>query len=235
MKPEYATPIANFVRRDDHPQGGAVDAILLIARGSVLATGLALAVAGLAVLAREHTLRRPPRLELHIGPLALVNYVAIGLYVILGPAIAIWGGSSGAEGPVRDAVRLSGIALLSLATFVEAWAIRVMGRNLVSEAEVRADTELVTGGPFGLVRHPLFSSLLLLWAGAAACLLSPVLAVGLAILLPAFYLRARIEEDMLIRHFGEAYLEYAACVPMFVPRLRRTTRAPCSDRAGIAS
>jgi protein-S-isoprenylcysteine O-methyltransferase Ste14 len=212
-----------------------VDAILLIARGSVLATGLALAVAGLGVLVREHTLRRPPRLELHIGPLALVNYLAIGLYVILGPAIAIWDGSSGAEDPVRVGVRLSGIALLFIATFVEAWAIRVMGRNLVSEAEVRADTELVTGGPFGLVRHPLFSSLLLLWAGAAACLLSSMLAVGLAILLPAFYLRARVEEEMLIRHFGDAYVEYAACVPMFMPRLRRPARSPCSDGAGTAS
>jgi protein-S-isoprenylcysteine O-methyltransferase Ste14 len=198
-----------------------VDAISLIARGSVLSTGLALAVAGLAVLVREHTIRRAPRLELHLGPLALVNYLGIGLYVILGPAIAIWGSPPDGDDPLRAGLRASGIALLSLAAFVEVWAIRVMGRNLVAEAEVRADTELVTGGPFGLVRHPLFGSILLLWAGAAACLLSPVLAVGLAVLSPAFYLRARVEEEMLIRHFGVAYLEYAACVPMFVPRLRR--------------
>jgi protein-S-isoprenylcysteine O-methyltransferase Ste14 len=200
-------------------QGGAADVILLIARGSVLATGLALAVAGLAVLVREHTVARPPRLELHVGPLALVNYAAIGLYVILGPAIAV-SGQPGSEAPLQAGVRAAGVAMLGLATWVEIWAIWTMGRNLVSEAEVRPDTELVTRGPFGLVRHPLFSSLLLLWAGAAMALLSPLLAAGFLAFLPAFYLRARIEEGMLARHFGEAYLEYAACVPMFIPRPR---------------
>jgi protein-S-isoprenylcysteine O-methyltransferase Ste14 len=193
----------------------------MAARGFVTATGVALALAGCVVLIREHTVARPPRIELHVGPLALVNYAAIGLYAILGPAIAIWGSPPGNEDPLRGAARAAGIAMLAVASLVEIWAIAVMGRHLVSEAEVRPDTELITGGPFGLVRHPLFSSLLLLWAGAAAALLSPALAAGFVILSPAFYLRARVEERMLTRHFGDAYLDYATCVPMFLPRIHR--------------
>jgi len=197
-----------------------MDLVAAAARALVLATGVALAVAGLGVLVREHTVRRPPRIELHLGPLSLVNYAAIGFYVVLGPALALWV-QPGPETPLQASVRVAGIAMLGLATWVEIWAIWTMGRNLVSDAEIRPDTELVTHGPFGRVRHPLFASLLLLWAGAAAGLLSSVLAAGFLVLAPAFYLRARVEEAMLTRHFGSAYLEYASCVPMFVPRFRR--------------
>jgi protein-S-isoprenylcysteine O-methyltransferase Ste14 len=47
-----------------------------------------------------------------------------------------------------------------------------MGKHLVAPAEVRPDTELVTTGPFGLVRHPMYLSVLMLWAGGMLALLS---------------------------------------------------------------
>jgi protein-S-isoprenylcysteine O-methyltransferase Ste14 len=42
------------------------------------------------------------------------------------------------------------------------------------------------------------------------------------VLVPAFCLRARAEEGLLTRHFGDAYTTYAARVPMLVPRLRKS-------------
>jgi protein-S-isoprenylcysteine O-methyltransferase Ste14 len=52
-----------------------------------------------------------------------------------------------------------------------------------------------------------------------------VLGAGFAVLVPAFYLRARAEEGILTRHFGDAYIAYAARVPMLLPRLRRSRPA----------
>jgi protein-S-isoprenylcysteine O-methyltransferase Ste14 len=119
--------------------------------------------------------------------------------------------------PWNAAVRIVGIAVLWAAGFMALWGIRSIGRNMASAAEVRPDTEVVTGGAFGLVRHPMYLSILMLWGGAALALLSWALAIGFAILIPAFYARARAEERLLMRHFGAAYTAYVSRVPMLLP------------------
>ena len=123
--------------------------------------------------------------------------------------------------PLADGLRIGGILVLWAAGLLAIWGVRTMGRQLVSAAEVRPDTKLVTTGAFGLVRHPLYDSVLMLWAGGTLALLNYVLGAGFVLLVPAFYLRARAEEAILTRHFGDAYAAYAARVPMLVPRLRR--------------
>lgn len=198
----------------------------LIARvATVTACGCQLA-AGVAVLIRERVVERPAPLERETGPLGLVNYVGIGLLVVLGTAVAVTGigAAAGPAEPLGAALRLAGMAVLAGAGVVAAWGVRVMGKHLVAPAEVRPDTELVTTGPFGIVRHPLYLSVLMLWAGGALALVSPVLALGLALLVPAFYSRARAEERMLTRRFGTAYAAYAARVPMLLPRIRGAGR-----------
>jgi len=166
------------------------------------------------------------------GPIAVVNYAGIAFFILVGLAVAITGSgalTSVAE-PLGDALRIAGILVLWVAGLLAVWGIRTMGRHLVSPAEVRPDTELVTTGPFGLVRHPMYLSILLLWAGGALALLGWVLAVGFVLLVPAFYLRARTEEGLLTRHFGDAYTAYAARVPMLLPGLRRGLAASARVR-----
>ena len=195
----------------------------LVARVVVIAACLSQLLAGIAVLIREHIDSRPAPLERETGPLALVNYAGIALFVMVGLMAAITNGAtlgSLAE-PLGAVVRAAGILVLWAAGILAVWGIRTMGRHLVSKAEVRPDTELVTGGPFGLIRHPLYLSVLMLWAGGALALLNWALAIGAIVLVPAFYARARVEERLLSRHFGDAYTAYAARVPMLLPRFRR--------------
>ena len=191
----------------------------LVARIVVVATCLSLLVAAITVLVREHAADRPAPIERDTGPLAVVNYAGILLFILIGSGVAFTGiGTLQNSTPPADGLRAVGIALLAAAGFLAAWGIRTMGRHLVSETEIRPDTELITTGPFGIVRHPMYLSVLLLWAGGMLALLSWVLAVGLALLTPAFYLRARTEERLLGRHFA-AYGPYAERVPMLLPGL----------------
>jgi protein-S-isoprenylcysteine O-methyltransferase Ste14 len=195
----------------------------LAARVVVTAACLSQLAAGVAVFIRERADSRPAPTERAKGPIAVVNYAGIAFFILVGLAVAITGSgalTSVAE-PLGDALRIAGILVLWVAGLLAVWGIRTMGRHLVSPAEVRPDTELVTTGPFGLVRHPMYLSILLLWAGGALALLGWVLAVGFVLLVPAFYLRARTEEGLLTRHFGDAYTAYAARVPMLLPGLRR--------------
>jgi protein-S-isoprenylcysteine O-methyltransferase Ste14 len=195
----------------------------LAARVVVMAAAATQLLAGFAVLFRQRISRRPAPIERVAGPLALVNYVGLAGFGVVGLSIAVTGiGAlhSPAE-PLGDAIRAAGVLVLLAAGLLAVAGFRAMGRNLVAPAEVRPDTKLVTSGPFALVRHPMYLSIILLWAGGALALLSPAMALGTGLLVPAFYLRARAEEALLLRHFGDAYAAYAAGVPMLRPRLRR--------------
>ena len=195
----------------------------LAARVIVIAACLSQLTAGVAVFIRERVTSRPAPTERAMGPIALVNYAGIAFFVLVGLAVAITGvgAFTGVAAPLGDALRVAGVLVLWAAGLLAVWGIRTMGRHLVSPPEVRPDTELITTGPFGLVRHPMYLSILLLWAGGALALLGWVLAIGFVLLVPAFYLRARTEEGLLTRHFGDAYTAYAARVPMLVPGSRR--------------
>jgi protein-S-isoprenylcysteine O-methyltransferase Ste14 len=194
-----------------------------LGRFAVVAAAVIQMLAGLAVLLRQVASRRPAPSDRVQGPLGLVNFAGLAGFVVTATAVALTGAGAmfGERGAVGDAVRLCGVAVLVLAGILAATGVRAMGRHLVAPAEVRPDTELITGGPFGLVRHPLYASIELLWAGGALALLSPPMAVVPIALAPAIYLRAAAEERLLRRHFGSAWATYAGRVPMLVPRLRR--------------
>ncbi len=119
------------------------------------------------------------------------------------------------------------IAAVSLALAVGAIALAVnskrhLGKHWAMAAQVIEDHRLVTDGPFGRVRHPLYLAMGLL-------LLSPVIGLsswlGAATALPLFacgtYLRARAEEKVLEQAFGPEFEEYRRRVPAFIPRMGR--------------
>lgn len=196
-------------------------AVELLARVVVILSCLSLAGVGLLVLLRERhdEAVRPAPVERQGGPLAAVNFVGIGAFVVvgLGSALSLGGTVRPLAGPGDALIRLVGVVILWAAGLLAAWGLRSIGGQMASQAEVRPDTELVTDGAFGLVRHPLYLSILLLWAGGALALLSWVMAVCCLVLVPLFAARARTEEALLTRHFGSAYRRYAARVPMLLP------------------
>lgn len=86
----------------------------------------------------------------------------------------------------------------------------------------RADQEtgLVTTGPYRLVRHPIYLGLALLAAGEALAFGSwPALMIVLTGIVPTFAWRARAEEILLSRTFGERYALYQKQTRMIVPYL----------------
>jgi protein-S-isoprenylcysteine O-methyltransferase Ste14 len=83
-------------------------------------------------------------------------------------------------------------------------------------------TELVTSGPFALVRNPIFAAMLPTALGLTLLVPSWVAIVGFAGLIVALELQVRVvEEPYLLKVHGRTYAEYAARVGRFVPRLGR--------------
>jgi protein-S-isoprenylcysteine O-methyltransferase Ste14 len=198
--------------------GETID-LQFLARLVVGAAAVALLAVGLGVLAWEARRPRGDPLRHEHGLLSLVNFVGILGFVGIGLATALTlrGTLPAPPGAVDPAIRLLGIAVVVAAGFLALWGLRSIGGAMSSQAEVGADAALVTTGAFSLVRHPLYLSILLLWAGASLALWSWLMALCTILLVPAFVARSRLEERLLVDHFGDAYRQYADHVPMLVP------------------
>jgi protein-S-isoprenylcysteine O-methyltransferase Ste14 len=88
------------------------------------------------------------------------------------------------------------------------FARRHLGRFHRDALTVHADHELIDTGPYGLIRHPLYSATIGAFAGVGAVLGNWV-SLGLA-LVPTLALlrRIKVEEDMLLDALGAEYDEY---------------------------
>lgn len=81
--------------------------------------------------------------------------------------------------------------------------------------------KFVVSGPYRYVRNPMLTSVIFLILAEAAALSSPAIlgwAVAFFLLNTAYF--AIVEEPELERRFGDAYLNYKASVPRWMPRLR---------------
>jgi protein-S-isoprenylcysteine O-methyltransferase Ste14 len=81
-------------------------------------------------------------------------------------------------------------------------------------------TELVTGGPFGVVRNPIYSAMIPTVFGLVLMVPNAVAIAALITLVAALEMQVRlVEEPYLEQVHGDAYVEYAARVGRFVPGL----------------
>jgi protein-S-isoprenylcysteine O-methyltransferase Ste14 len=79
---------------------------------------------------------------------------------------------------------------------------------------------LATGGPYAHTRNPLYLGSVLIAAGVVVAAASPWVALTATAYLLAFYPSVMREEArFLAERFSSAYAEWAAAVPLFLPRL----------------
>jgi len=109
------------------------------------------------------------------------------------------------------------IALVALGLGFSAAARVWLGRNWSSNVTVKQDHELIRSGPYALVRHPIYTGLLLALIGTALMVDNWRALIGLAIMVGAIVRKLKIEERFMTEQFGEAYARYRAQVAMLVP------------------
>ncbi len=117
-----------------------------------------------------------------------------------------------------------GLSLEAAGFAFAGWARASLGRYWTGRVALTADQPLVRTGPYRYVRHPLYAGLLAAVLGQALVLGRPRGMAAFALLTAAYRRKVSYEEAALRRHFGEAYDEYAAVVPAFLPRVRAWRR-----------
>lgn len=113
---------------------------------------------------------------------------------------------------------IAGIIVASLSFIVRAGAVRALGRMWSLHIEIRREHQLVRGGPFRWVRHPIYLAAILELVGAMLFMNSLYTwAVFLFFFLPSLFARIRLEERAMIAQFGDDYLRYRETTPAVLP------------------
>jgi len=109
-----------------------------------------------------------------------------------------------------------GLALFAIGLAFAVWARVHIGRNWGVPMTQKDEPELVTSGPYRLVRHPIYSGILVAGVGTAVALswlwLVPTLLAG-----GYFIYSATVEERFLTEQFPVDYPEYKRRSKMLIP------------------
>ncbi|MGO4441469.1 protein-S-isoprenylcysteine O-methyltransferase [Rhizobium sp. RAF56] len=113
-----------------------------------------------------------------------------------------------------------GAALYVAAMWIFRRTHKELGKNWSISLEIREKHELISAGPYALIRHPMYTSFLLMALGQAFLLANWFVGlaglVGFAIL---FFLRVDKEEQMMLEFFGPQYRDYMNRTKRIIPYL----------------
>lgn len=92
-----------------------------------------------------------------------------------------------------------------------------LGANWSSRARIRGGHTLSTSGPYRIVRHPIYSGLLLLFLGTAVILGQARGYIALAIAFFTWFLKSRTEDRLLAERFGPDFIAYRRRTKALIP------------------
>ncbi len=113
-----------------------------------------------------------------------------------------------------------GAAMLAGGLAFTVWARRTLGRNWSATVTLKQDHALVVEGPYRLVRHPIYTGLLLGFAGSALARGDARGILVVVIVVLALWRKLRLEERWMVERFGADYDDYRRRVPALVPFVR---------------
>jgi protein-S-isoprenylcysteine O-methyltransferase Ste14 len=144
---------------------------------------------------------------------------------VVAGAIPLWisGALLHAPFPGYQAVQAVGAVLIAagIVSLVASF-IRFVGEGRGTPAPIAPTSALVIGGQYRYVRNPMYVAVLAIIIGQAMLFASVgtlLYALGVFALVHGFVLA--YEEPTLLDTYGEAYRDYMAAVPRWIPRLPR--------------
>ena len=140
-----------------------------------------------------------------VGALIFVALAAAGRLLDVSGRSQLW--------PATLALGVGSAFIVAVGVVVTVWARVTLGRNWSAEVTFKQDHELIESGPYRLVRHPIYTGLLLMALGTAINYGRAAAFAVLAALCGALWWKVRLEEQLMGNHFPEAYADYKGARP----------------------
>ena len=112
-----------------------------------------------------------------------------------------------------------GAVVLIAGLLFAVWAREHLGRNWSRSVTIKQDHELITTGPYAMVRHPIYTGILTGFLGTAIALSQVRGLIVLALIFFVFWIKLRIEEQWMRSQFGDTYESYVHQTSALVPYL----------------
>ena len=112
-----------------------------------------------------------------------------------------------------------GAAVMVAGLLFAVWARVHLGRNWSSSVTIKQGHELITTGPYAVVRHPIYTGILAGFLGMAIAISQVRGFIVFLLIFVAFWIKFRMEEQWMRSQFGEAYATYARQTAALVPYL----------------
>ncbi len=119
--------------------------------------------------------------------------------------------------PMSYAIYWIGTVLLVAGLGFSIWARVTLGANWSGIVTVKEDHELIQTGPYGLVRHPIYTGLLLALLGTAVAQDLWTAYAAVVLFFVSFWIKLQGEEAFMRETFGETYDAYCAKTKRLVP------------------
>ncbi len=165
-------------------------------------------------MSRDTTAEKTPWWRGERGEWYVVVQGALFALIAFGPRT--WPGAPAWSENAIAASRWLGAALMISGVPLAAVALRSLGKSLTALPYPTDDGELVTTGPYAIVRHPIYSGLILGAFGWGLWLHSGLVLLYATALFVLFDLKSRKEERWLVERYPD-YAEYRTRVKKLLP------------------
>jgi protein-S-isoprenylcysteine O-methyltransferase Ste14 len=121
--------------------------------------------------------------------------------------------------PARSMLAATGLMLTWLGIALALWARWHLAENWSARITIKEGHELIRTGPYARFRHPIYSGLDLATIGTAMIFDQWGGFLGVALVIGAYWIKARKEEAMLSARFGDAFQEHCRHTGFLFPNL----------------
>jgi protein-S-isoprenylcysteine O-methyltransferase Ste14 len=119
--------------------------------------------------------------------------------------------------PHVDALAWIGAVLCVAGLAFRIWARFTLGRNWSGVVTLKGGHELITRGPYTLVRHPIYTRLLTMVVGTVVVLGHIAGIIAMPFIFMSFWIKLRYEEKVMLEKFPDEYAAYQRRVKRLIP------------------
>lgn len=157
--------------------------------------------------------RREGGKRLSVRRIAGISMISAAILYVLYP-----GFMATLQAPIPQAVRLFGVVLGLVSLPLLVWVLDALGRQWSRNLQLQEKHQLITTGPYRLVRHPMYTIIFMAMTTVALVSSNWLMIVPAVGAMGIIYSRIPQEEAMLIEAFPQEYEAYMAQTGKLFPR-----------------